>query len=461
MSKAKKVLTTVLMAAVFLLGIVGGKLNWDGVLLAWLYPGEKGVAAVDTKESRSRESNSAAQSQVLYWVDPMHPQYKSDKPGTAPDCGMDLVPIYKDPAETATQEKNEFKIPTDKQQLMGVRYGTVVRAPVSKGLRATGRIAYDETKIARIHPKVEGWIEKVYVDFTGKLVQKGQPLVDIYSPALVSTQSEFLLAAKARDYLGSNSFREISSGALSLYDSARKRLLLWDIDEKSIEEIEKAGQPKKALTLYSPISGFVLDRKAYDRQRITPDTELYAIADLSNVWVLADIYEYESKQIQPGQKAQLELSYFPGKRLAGVVDYIYPQLEPSTRTLKVRIQLPNPHYQLKPDMYVNVTFNISYGTQIVVPAEAVLDSGAEQVVFVAHENGFFEPRKVKLGAEAEGRYVVLEGLKPGERVVTSANFLIDSESRLKSAMNSMAGMGHGSAPAKMGEEDRQEGKHRH
>lgn len=460
MSKAKKVLTMVFMAAVFILGIVGGKLNWDGLLLSWLYPREKGVAVADTNETKSRQSNAAGQSQVLYWVDPMHPQYKSDKPGTAPDCGMELVPVYKDPAAAEKQDENGFRIPTGKQQLMGVRYGTVVRAPVSKTLRATGRIAYDETKIARIHPKVEGWIEKVYVDFTGKLVQKGQPLVDIYSPALVSTQAEYLLAAKARDYLGSNSFREISSGALSLYDSARKRLLLWDIDEKSIEEIEKTGQPKKALTLYSPISGFVLDRKAYDRQRITPDTELYAIADLSNVWVLADIYEYESQQIQVGQRAQLELSYLPGKRVTGVVDYIYPQLEPSTRTLKVRIQLPNPQYQLKPDMYVNVTFNISYGTQIVVPAEAVLDSGAEQVVFVAHENGFFEPRKVKLGTEAEGRYVVLEGLKPGEPVVTSANFLIDSESRLKSAMSSMAGMGHGSAPAGK-EEDRQEGKHRH
>lgn len=460
MSKGKIVLTTVFTVAIFLLGVAGGKLNWDGLLLSRLFPGSKEFASADIKQKDATASH-ANNKKVLYWVDPMHPQYKSDKPGTAPDCGMDLVPVYADQqaADEGTPE-NALKIPFGKQQLMGVRYGTVVRAPMNKTLRALGRIAYDETKIARVHPKIDGWIEKVYVDFTGKLVEKGQPLVDVYSPALVSTQQEYLLAAKARAHLASSSFGEISSGALSLYDSARKRLLLWDIDEKSIEEIEKTGEPKKALTLYSPISGFVLDRKAYERQRITAETELYAIADLSNVWVLADVFEYEMEQIRVGQSAQLQLSYFPDKKFAGVIDYIYPQLEPSTRTLKVRIQVPNSQYLLKPDMYVNVTLNISYGTQTVVPVEAVLDSGAEQVVFVAHENGFFEPRKIKIGAEVTGRYVVLDGLKPGERVVTSGNFLIDSESRLKSAMGAMAGMGHESAPAKK-EEDRQEVKHSH
>ncbi|MBI4455549.1 MAG: efflux RND transporter periplasmic adaptor subunit [Acidobacteria bacterium] len=439
---------TVLALTLFLIGLVGGKRNWDGWLLSRLPYDKKEATSADVTQDKSGLLG-ANERKVLYWVDPMHPKYKSDKPGKAPDCGMDLVPVYAD-EETWAEKPPEgaFKIPTGKQQLMGVRYGTVIQAPMKKTLRAVGRIVYDETRIARVHPKIEGWIEKVYVDFTGKLVDKDQPLVDIYSPALLSTQQEYLLAAKAREHLASNSFKEISSGAVSLYESSRKRLLLWDIDEKTIDEIEKAGQPRKALTLYSPIRGFVLARNAYERQRITPETELYAVADLSNVWVLAEIYEYELELVRVGQKAQLELTYFPGNKFEGIVDYIFPQLDSNTRTLKVRIQVPNPRYLLKPDMYANVTFHISYGTRTAVPVEAVLNSGAEQTVFVAHENGFFEPRKVKIGGEVEDHYIILEGLKPGERVVISGNFLIDSESRLKSAMDSMVGMGHGPAPEK-------------
>ena len=428
MLNRKTLLTAFLILLAFLLGVFVAGRNGD---------------------ERTPTTPQPAGRKVLYWVDPMHPQYKSDKPGTAPDCGMDLVPVYEDASVgQAEAPEGSIKISTGKQQLMGVRYGTVTRAPMKKASRAVGRVAYDETRIARIHPKVEGWIEKVYVDFTGKLVQKNQPLLDVYSPALLSTQQEFLLAAKARKTLADSSFPEISSGALSLYESSRRRLLLWDIDEKTIDEIERTGEPRKALTLYSPIQGFVLARNAYDRQRITPETELYTVADLSNVWVLADVYEYEIPQIKIGQSAALDLSYFSGKTLRGTVDYIYPEVEATTRTLKVRIQVPNPGYVLKPDMYANVTFQIDYGTQVAVPAEAVLNSGAEQIAFVAHENGFFEPRKIQIGPEVEGFYVVLFGLEPGERVVTSANFLIDSESRLKSAMAGMAGMGHGSGPSK-------------
>lgn len=429
MSKKKII---VLLLIVFALGVASGNTGWHGLLFSWLERETRMAAAPDPKERK-----------VLYWVDPMHPQYKSDKPGTAPDCGMDLVPVYADQQEgfqTAEDlPENALKISTGKQQLMGVRYGTVTRTSMKKTLRATGRIAYDETKIARIHPKIEGWIEKVYVDFSGKLVKKNQPLVDIYSPELVSTQQEFLLAARTRDSLASSPFKEISWGAHSLYQSSRKRLLLWDIDERTIDQIEKTSEVKKALTLYSPNEGFVLERNAYERQRVTPDTELYAVADLANVWILADVYEYEAPLIRIGQSALIELSYYPEKRFGGVVDYIYPELNAPTRTLKVRIQVRNRDYLLKPDMYANVTFNISYGNQVAVPIEAVLDSGVEQTVFIAHKSGFFEPRQIKTGAEVDGYYIVLEGLKPGERVVTSANFLIDSESRLKSALGAMAG----------------------
>jgi RND family efflux transporter MFP subunit len=388
---------------------------------------------------------------ILYWQDAMNPQHHYDKPGKAPD-GMDLVPVYAEegPAMEA-MPPGTVKIGPEKQQLIGVQYGEVLYQPVSKTDRTVARLAYDETRIARIHPKVEGWIEKVYVDFTGQLVKKNQPLISLYSPELVSTQQEFIIARKARDYLKDSPIKDIASNALSLYESARQRLRLWDISEGQIRELEKHGVPTRTLTLYSPIKGFVLTRNAFVGQRITPEKELYAIADLSTIWVLADVYEYEMPMIQPGQAATMELTYLPGKKFLGKVTYIYPELESSTRTLKVRLEFPNPDFQLKPGMYANVELSINYGNQLSVPEEAVLDSGAEQIVFIAHEGGYFEPRKIQLGAKVDNRYIVQDGLKAGEKIVTSGNFLVDSESRLKSAVAAMAGMGHevhgGSTPA--------------
>ncbi|MBI4484279.1 MAG: efflux RND transporter periplasmic adaptor subunit [Acidobacteria bacterium] len=390
---------------------------------------------------------------VLYWVDPMHPAYKWDKPGKAPDCGMDLVPVYAEEGRAAENlPPDAVQISPRKLQLIGVEYGEVAFQPLSKTIRTVGRLAYDETKIARIHTKIEGWIERVYVDFTGKLVEKNQPLISIYSPELVSTQQEFLLAKKAKDYLKSSPVQQIAANALSLYEASRERLRLWDISEEQIKELEERGASTKTLTLYSPLDGFVLARNAFEKQRVTPETELYAIADLSTVWVLADVYEYELPMIRLGQEATMTLSYSPGKAFTGKVTYIYPQLDNMTRTLKVRLEFPNPDFQLKPDMYANVELRIDYGRQVSVPEEAVLDSGAEQIVFVAYEGGYFEPRKVQLGGKVDDRYIIGKGLKPGERIVTSGNFLIDSESRLKSAMGGMAGMGHGGGTPAGGEQ---------
>lgn len=397
------------------------------------------------------KSGEKKEKKVLYWVDPMHPWYKANKPGIAPDCGMQLVPIY------AEEESGGEMLPSGstminsiKQQLIGVTYGTVTDEPLKHTIRTVGKITYDETKIIKINPKIEGWIEKVYVDFTGKLVNKGQPLISIYSPELVSTQQEYLLALKAKESLSNSQFKEIASGSNSLFESTKRRLMLWDIPENEIKEIEKRGEPIKTMTLYAPNNGFVLTRNAFERQRVMPETELYSIADLSTVWVLADIYEYEAPLIKLGQTAITTFSYFPGETFSGHVTYIYPQLDNMTRTLKVRLEFPNPNFKLKPDMYVNVEFKVNYGNQISVPEEAVLDSGSEQIVFVAREKGYFEPRKVTLGAKVDNRYVILNGLKAGEKIVTSGNFLIDSESRLKSAMSGMAGMDHGSGEKTVG-----------
>ncbi len=393
-------------------------------------------------KSGSEQAVSGRERKILYWVDPMHPAYKSDKPGTAPDCGMDLVPVYEDGGEAASLPPGVVKISAEKQQLIGVTYGTVTHRQISKTLRAVGRVAYDETKVAHVHSRTEGWIEDVFVDFTGKEVKKGQPLVSLYSPDLLQTQQEFLLAIKGRRELSESPFEGAAAGAEALYDSARRRLELWDISEDQIKEVERTGRPIKALTLPSPASGIVLTRNAYPKQRVMPDTELYSIVDLSSVWIVADIYEYEVPDVAPGQTATVTLPYMPGRTFKGRVTYVYPQLDNTTRTLKVRVEVANHNLALKPDMYANVELSISHGKKLVVPQEAVMDSGSEQVVFVALEGGYFEPRRVQLGQKVDNNYVVLGGLNAGERIVTSGNFLIDSESKLKAASGAMGTPGH-------------------
>jgi RND family efflux transporter MFP subunit len=390
------------------------------------------------------QTNATDKIKVLYWQDPMHPAYKSDKPGKAPDCGMDLIPIYDESINTTPVTNlppGAFNISPTQQQLIGVQYGEVAYKTVNKTIRTVGKLAYDETKITHVHTKTDGWIEDVYVDFTGKQIKKGEPLFSVYSPDLLASQQEFLIASRSRKELGESQFREAALGSQSLYQASRRRLELWDISDEQINEIEKSGKPVKNLTVYAPIDGFILSRNAYPKQRIMPDTDLYTIADLSNIWVIADVYEYEVADVKLGQETIVTLSYFPGRVFRGKINYIYPQIDTTTRTLKVRIEIANPTYELKPDMFANVELKINYGRKLTVPQEAVLDSGSEQNVFVALGNGYFEPRKIQLGTKVDNNFIVLAGLKSGEKVVTSANFLIDSESRLKSAMSGM-GMGH-------------------
>ena len=403
----------------------------------------KVMLGVGTDQSSPSSEQAAtgpkAALKVLYWQDPMHPAYKSDKPGKAPDCGMDLVPVYAEEGAMvkANLPEGAFQISPEKQQLIGVQFGVAVYKPVSRTLRTVGRLAWDETKISHVHSRVEGWVEQVFVDFTGEQVRKGQPLLSIYSPELWQTQQEYLLALKGRNELKNSPLREAVAGSESLLEAARKRLELWDIGWDQLQHLEHIGKPIKALNLNSPSDGFVLLRNAYPKQRVMPETELYTIADISTIWVIADIYEYEAPEIKLGQSAVVTLSYFPGKTFRGKVTYLYPQLDNATRTLKARIEIANPGFALKPDMFANVELEIGYGKQIVAPQEAVMDSGLEQLVFVAREGGYFEPRKVQLGAKVENEFIVLSGLKAGERVVTSANFLIDSESQLRAALGSM------------------------
>jgi len=372
---------------------------------------------------------------VLYWYDPMHPRYKSDKPGKAPDCGMDLVPKYAD--EQATKmAPGSVTISASKQQLIGVRTTDAVRETIVRDVRTTGQIVADETRIAHVHVKINGFIDQIFVDYVGQLVRKRQPLFTLYSPDLVSTQEEYLIAKRGEKSLGASPFPEISQGSQSLLRSTRERLKLWDISDEQIKKLDETGEVSRTLTFYSPIDGFVMDRKAFPQTSVTPDTELYTVSDLSSVWVNADIFEYEVPFVRIGQNADMQLSYYPGKIWNGHVAYIYPTVDPTTRTVKVRMEFPNPDFKLKPQMFADVELKISYGNQIVVPQEAVLDSGKEQRVFVAKGDGYFEPRHITIGAKLDGKVIVLSGLKAGETVVSSGNFLIDSESRLKGDMSS-------------------------
>jgi len=369
---------------------------------------------------------------VLYWYDPMHPSYKSDKPGIAPDCGMDLVPKYEG-EESAGGLPAGINISPERQQLMGIRTGLVDRKSLVRDVRTTAQIAADETAIANINVKVPGYIEKVYVDFVGQLVKKGQPLFTLYSPELVSAQEEYLIAKRGERTLAGAPYQEVSAGAQSLLRSARERLRLWDISDEQIRKLDETGQVSKTLTFYSPVTGFVTERKVFPNAAVSPEMPLYTISDLSRVWAIADVYEYELPYVRVGQTAAVQLSYYPGRAFTGKIAYVYPSLDPMSRTAKVRIELPNPKFEIKPQMFADVQLKVNYGQNVVVPRDAVLNSGTQQTIFVVRDDGSFEPRKVTVGPVVGNEVVVLSGLSEGETIVTSGNFLIDSESRMQSA----------------------------
>lgn len=334
------------------------------------------------------------------------------------------------------------QISPERQQLIGVKTDRVATRKLVRDIRTVGIIEANETKIARVSIKFSGWINDVFVDYVGKYVRRGEPLFTVYSPELVSTQQEYLLALRAKESFGKSSFSEISSGAQSLLKATRERLLLWDIPESEIRRIERTGKPLKYLTLFSPISGYVTKREAFPQKMITPNDVVFEIVDLSTVWLLGDIYEYELPLVKEGQEATLTLSYYPEETFQGKVTYVYPTLETATRTVKVRFEFNNEDTKLKPGMYANVNLKIPLGERLSISEDSVIDTGERKIVFVAMGDGYFEPREIKVGQKAEGYYEVLNGLKEGEQVVRSAAFLIDSESRLKAALEAfgMPGM---------------------
>ncbi len=394
---------------------------------------------------KGRGASAEAES-VTYYC-PMHPTYTSKQPGHCPICSMTLVkrsaptagglagPASPAPSAPAVEGRVAVTIPLERQQLIGVTTDVVREVPLERSVRTVGRVAYDESRVQHVHVKFGGYVEHPYVDFVGAVVKRGDKLFDIYSPELFATQSEYLLAVRSRDHTGAGASEETKARAAALVDAARQRLLLWDIQPGEIRRLEQRGEPERTLAIHSPYDGVVVERKAIHGMQVSPGDTVYAIADLSQVWVLADVYEYELPYVQVGQRARMTLSYLPGRSWDGTVTYVYPTVESKTRTVKVRLEFANPELLLKPDMFADVVMEGDLGKALVVPERAVIMTGLKSVVFVDHGDGRLEPRIVDLGAHLSDGYEVRGGLTEGERVVTSGNFLIDSESRLEAAVS--------------------------
>ncbi len=386
------------------------------------------------------------------WTCPMHPQIIRTEPGNCPICGMTLVPVAesaKEIAKDAAEESHKgieghgvVHIDPEHQQLIGVVTAKVERRVLNRVVRTVGRVTVDESRLSHVHTKVEGWVDELYASQTGKLVRKGQPLLTIYSPELVSTQEEYLVALRSRKRLADSPFQEVRKSGETLVAAARERLRLWDVTDEQIKRLERTGQVRKALTLYAPSTGYITEKTVVAGMRVMPDMTLYSLADLSRVWVDATIYEFEAPLVAVGQRAELTMQSQPGAKLEGRVSYIYPTVEPMTRTLKARLEFANPGLLLKPDMYGNVDIMVPTAEQLAIPEQAVVDTGTRKVVFVVVDERSFIPREVTLGPRAAGYYPVITGVEEGEKVVSSANFLIDSESRFQAAIEAM-----GKAPA--------------
>jgi Cu(I)/Ag(I) efflux system membrane fusion protein len=352
-------------------------------------------------------------------------------------------------------------------QDIGVRTAPAERRTLTREVHAVGRVAYDEEHLTRLHPKTEGWIEDLFVDKTGEPVAKDRILLNLYSPQLVTTQEEYLLAVKNARAMAHSTFPDIRRGARELLASTEERLRLLDVPEHQIRDLEETGKVKKALHIHSPFAGVVVTVGAREGQYVTPQTELYAIADLSTVWVYVDVFEADLPWVREGDRADMRLAGVPGRTFSGRIAYVYPFVQPDTRTVRVRLVFPNPDGLLKPDMFADVTVHADRRVDVLaIPSEAVVRSGARDQVFVVRGPGRFEPRPVTLGLTSGGWAQILKGLEPGDRVVTSAQFLIDSESKLREATAKMmepgpaaeapATEGHGmkgmSMPARAAEE---------
>jgi Cu(I)/Ag(I) efflux system membrane fusion protein/cobalt-zinc-cadmium efflux system membrane fusion protein len=368
----------------------------------------------------------------------MDSTYVRDAPGKSP-MGMDLVPDCGSDEGAAT---GIVVIDASTIQNMGVRTTVVERRDLARQIRAVGRVAFDERRVTHVHSKVQGWVEKLLVEFVGQEVRKGERLLEIYSPELVSTQEELLLAARYRDATETSPFDDVRGGGASLFDATRQRLAHWDIPDRDIERLLRTAEVERTLTLYAPDAGVVVKLGVRSGMEVMPNMNLYTIADLRRVWVVADVYEYELPWLALGQDARVEIAYLsdlPGEPMHGKLTYIAPFLDPTTRTAQVRLELDNASGRLKPAMIGDVMISgTPHPDVIAIPSDAVIRAGTRTIAIVALGEGRFEPRDLELGLDtADGWLEVRKGLHEGERVVVSSQFLIDSESHLQEAVQKM------------------------
>jgi len=388
-----------------------------------------------------REAPSAESAVSRRYYCPMHPSMISDHPGSCPICQMKMVLMPEHPEQDSAASAGSpvagrapVRLDASRRQLIGVRTARVERRHLIKEIRTVGRVTYDESRLHHVHTKIGGWIDKLYADTTGQLVTKGQPLLAIYSPELFSSQQEFQLALQARDRLAGSTLPSVAASGEQLVASARRRLQLYDLTPGQIAALESGGEVTRATTIYAPMTGYVIAKNVTHGERIEPGTTLLDLADLSRLWVLADIYEYEVPFVRQGQKATMTLSYLPGRTFEGRVAFVYPVLSEQSRTVKARLEFANPDLTLKPEMYAEVRLESDLGEKLVVPAGAVISTGERDIVFRDLGDGLLEPREVKVGARLENSVEVVEGLSEGDLVVASGNFLVDSESKLKAAL---------------------------
>jgi len=369
----------------------------------------------------------------LWWRSKQHKNMETAMqmmPADAPEAGESTAMAPHEPALVPVQ------LTPERLQSIGVRTGRVESKVVEDEIRVTGNVAVDETRLSAVQVRYSGYIQKVFADATYQYLRKGQPLFTIYSPDLVATEREYLAARKNQQRVAQSTVPGVTEGAASLLEAATERLKQWGVSQREIERLESTGDVQKELEVESPVSGYITERNALSNLTVQPETRLYSVADLSTVWVLAEVFQNDLGRIKVGDRATLTVDSYPGRVFEGRVNFIYPQVDMMTRTARARLIFSNSGLKLSPGMFVNVTLKVSIGKQLVIPATGVLQSGTRQIVFVSRGDGYIEPREVQLGSRAGDDFIVLKGVKAGEEIVTSANFLIDSESQLQAALGS-------------------------
>jgi Cu(I)/Ag(I) efflux system membrane fusion protein len=404
------------------------------------------LVPMEGKAEKRETPGTKGERKVLFYRNPMDPQVTSPVP-RKDQMGMDYVPVYEDEVQgVRSTVPGLANVQTDPQglRLAGIQTAVAERRALTRSTRTVGLVTADESRIRHVHTKTSGWVERLHVSSTGQVVRRGQPLLSIYSPELLASQEEYLRAREAAGRFANSQLPEVRRGGEDLLSASRRRLELLDVPRSFIAELDRTGKPRRNVTLFSPASGYVTGKEIFEGMEVGPGMDLLTVTDLSTVWVEADFYEYESRSLAVGQKVSLQLPYDPAATRSGRISFIYPYLDPESRTVKVRIELSNPGLKLKPGMYVDVTPDLATTEGVVIPDSAVIDTGVRQVVFVETANGF-EPRRVRIGTRAEGQALVLAGVQAGERVAVRANFLLDSESRLRAAVEGMNGHAEGGA----------------